>query len=420
MLGLEFDCNYAFEAVKEIVKEPRFTGTPGEERARLIIIGKLEEMGLSPFLEPFSVKTYTIQREELVVEEPRREEIPCSGVGFSGSTGEKGVSGRLVYVETGDRALLPEERGWVGLASSRPEREDWGFLAKRALGLVIAESSPHRELSTVDIPHEWLEEYGELPAVYVRYRDAYKLLKAERVRLTLIQKYREVTSYNIVAEIVGSKYPDEVIVITAHYDSERNAPGAVDNAGGTALALGLAKAMSKRKPKRTLRFVFTAAEELGLRGSLAYVDSHKNELRNIKVVVNLDVHGQAIGTNHAIVTGNPKIAAWLEVLAKTMGMKVKVREDVMSSDGTPFAREGIPVINFYRGGGPTVDMHSKLDDLRYVHPQAYKIIGSFALRVVLELAGAEEFPLPREVTEDMKKKVKEYFEKRGFGKKLRD
>ena len=412
---MKFDCDYAFRVTRELAKEPRFTGTPGEERARTFLAEELRRINLEYSLESFSVKTYKILREELIVEKPYEEEIPCSGIGFSGSTGEDGASGELVYVETVDRALLPEGRGWVGLASSRPEKEDWRFLARKALGLVIAESSPHRDLSTIDVPHEWLEKYGELPAVYVKYGDAYKLLKAERVRLTLIQNYCEVTSYNIVTEISGSKYPDEVIVVTAHYDSERNSPGAVDNAGGTALALGLAKAMSKRKPKRTLRFVFTGAEELGLRGSLAYISSHKDELERIKVVINLDVHGQAIGTNHAIVTGNPKIVAWIEVLAKTLGMKVKVREDVMSSDGTPFAREGIPVINFYRGGGPTVDMHSKLDDLRFVHPQAYRVIGNFALKVLLELADAEEFPLPREVSKDMKKKIEEYFEKRGFG-----
>lgn len=406
---------YACRIVLELSKEPRFTGTEGERRAREIIVSELKTLGLSPSLEGFKVKTYKILEESLEVTKPPLGEVECSGIGFSGSTGEEGVEGRIAYVESGDRALMPSDSGWVALAAVRPSPEDWEFLAKRASALVISESSPHRKLSRLDVPYEWLEDRGQLPAVYVKYNDAVRLLEAERVRVVLRQEYSEVETYNILTEIEGSKYPDEVIMVTAHYDSERGVPGAIDNAGGVALALALAKALASERPKRTVRFLFTAAEELGLRGSLHYVEAHEKELENIKAVINLDVHGQAIGTCSCIVTGNPKMATYAETLAKRMGLKVRVTEDVMSSDGTPFAHKGVPVFNMYRGGGPSHDMHTALDDSRYVHPVAFKVAGVFALQLLRELADAEEFPVPREVTSEMKKKVEEYFKKRGFG-----
>lgn len=70
-------------------------------------------------------------------------------------------------------------------------------------------------------------------------------------------------SYNVVAEIKGAEFPDEVIIIGAHYDSHMSTPGADDNASGVAAGLEIARAFAARKtaPKRTVRFLFYANEE---------------------------------------------------------------------------------------------------------------------------------------------------------------
>lgn len=404
------DVEYAYRLATILSSKPRFTGSAGEVEARERIIEELTRSSYNPALEDFTVKTYEVLKTELTVTAPHVEEIQASAIGFSGET--SGTEGRLVYVENSDRALIPEDDGWIALTSTRPSAENWKLLAKKASGLVVAESSPYRSLSRVEVPWEWRQRYGNLPAVYVSYWDAVRLLKAERVRLVVEQEYRDVVSYNVVAEKRGSKYPEEIILVTAHYDSVRDVPGAVDNAGGAALAMAIARELGGVKLKRTVRFALFSGEELGLRGSLAYVERHKDELKNIILVVNLDVHGGALGSSAAIVSGSKTLKSYVESKAKEVGVNLSVSEDVMSSDSTSFVWKGIPAVNFFRSSGSGHDMHTERDASNHLHPLAFRLIGEFTLKFIVDLANAEEVPFDRELPEDIKRKAEEYFKKK--------
>jgi len=408
----ENPASYIVRLQRLLAQRSRFTASEGEEWARGILRRELEEAGLTPSLEAFEARVYDVEECGLAVVKPWRGEVECSPLGFSGSTSRDGVEAELVYIEAGDRALVPDAKGWVGLAAARPrEPEVWGYLAERASGLVISEGGPYRELSTVCLPYEWYEKYGDLPAVIVKFDDALRLMRAERVRLTLRQRVERRTAYNVVTEVRGSKYPEEVVLLCAHYDSVRGGRGAIDNAGGTAFAVALARAFTGVEVKRTLRLVLFSGEELGLVGSRAYVAAHRDELSEIKMVVNLDVHGGALGTNAAIVTANEKVASYLEALSKSLGVRLDVREDVMSSDSASFAREGVPAVNFYRSSGANQDSHTARDDDRYVGETAYKLLWKLVYRFLSDLLQAEEFPLSREISENVRKSVDKYFKR---------
>ncbi|NAZ25644.1 MAG: M20/M25/M40 family metallo-hydrolase [Thermofilum sp.] len=409
----KFDYTYAYNMALALSRQPRFTGTEGERQARELIVRELESLGYNPSLEKFSVKTYDVVESELEIVKPRSKKVECSVLGFSGETPIEGVEGDILYIENADSILLPEATGWIGLASQRPSREYWKRLIGKASGLVIVEGSPYRELSRVAIPYEWREKMGSLPSVYVRYRDAYELLSAERARLKVVQTYRDAETYNIFATVEGSKYPDEVVYVTAHYDSVQGVPGATDNAGGTAMVLALAKALSASRPKRTVRFALFGAEELGLRGSLFHVNSlSDDEKKKIKAVVNLDVHGGIFGSSAAIISGAKSLRYFVEALAKRVGVNLSISEDVMSSDGSSFAKHGIPAVNLYRASGSGVDIHTVRDSSEHLHPIAFKTIGYFTLLLLEEILNAEEIPFEREIPEDIKKKVEEYFSRR--------
>jgi hypothetical protein len=87
------------------------------------------------------------------------------------------------------------------------------------------------------------------------------------------------TKRNVIGELTGSVYPDSVLFITGHYDAtagnpyiaEPTAPGADDNASGTACVLECARILSQYNFEKTIRFVTFAGEEQGLVGSQAYV-----------------------------------------------------------------------------------------------------------------------------------------------------
>jgi len=94
-------------------------------------------------------------------------------------------------------------------------------------------------------------------------------------------------SYNILAEVVGSTYPEEIVVIGGHVDSWDVGQGAMDDGGGIfsaweALRIihDLVQAGTLPRPKRTIRVVMWVDEEIGQEGAAQYVQQHLAELPN--------------------------------------------------------------------------------------------------------------------------------------------
>ena len=87
-------------------------------------------------------------------------------------------------------------------------------------------------------------------------------------------------SKNVIGEIVGSTYPDEIVVVGAHIDSWDVGHGAHDDAGGCVAAWETLRLLNRLglKPKRTIRCVMWTNEENGGRGNKAYRDMHMDEL----------------------------------------------------------------------------------------------------------------------------------------------
>jgi hypothetical protein len=97
---------------------------------------------------------------------------------------------------------------------------------------------------------------------------------------------------NVVAEKVGAQRPGEIVLLTAHIDSVSStsaAPGADDNASGTAAVMAMAQIMNAHQFQRTVRFVLFTGEEQGLCGSAAYAGKAAAADEEIVAVYNLDM-----------------------------------------------------------------------------------------------------------------------------------
>lgn len=110
--------------------------------------------------------------------------------------------------------------------------------------------------------------------------------------------------YNIVAEIDGSEDEEAIYIVGAHYDAISEnpfhlAPGAEDNASGTAALLTLAKVFDTHKPKATIRFIAFSGEEAGLYGSKNYVANliANGEQDNVRGVFIMDMIGYTADDN---------------------------------------------------------------------------------------------------------------------------
>ncbi len=98
---------------------------------------------------------------------------------------------------------------------------------------------------------------------------------------------------NFIAELTGSKHPDKIIVIGAHYDSVYGSPGANDNASGVAVLLALAESFKDNQQPLTVRFLFFANEEppffhTGQMGSYAYASDCSEKNEHITAMIALD------------------------------------------------------------------------------------------------------------------------------------
>lgn len=104
---------------------------------------------------------------------------------------------------------------------------------------------------------------------------------------------------SVVATIIGSTYPDEIVVIGGHLDStagyfgaeKAKAPGADDNASGIAVVTETIRLLVQNgyKPSRTIKFMGYAAEEVGLRGSKAIADDFKKRKLNVIGAIQFDM-----------------------------------------------------------------------------------------------------------------------------------
>lgn len=101
------------------------------------------------------------------------------------------------------------------------------------------------------------------------------------------QQFRKgpISNYNVVAEIPGTEKPDEVVIVSGHFDSwdGPGSQGACDNGTGSSVVLETARILCAvgAKPKRTIRFILWTGEEQGLFGSREYVKQHAAEMDKI-------------------------------------------------------------------------------------------------------------------------------------------
>lgn len=98
---------------------------------------------------------------------------------------------------------------------------------------------------------------------------------------------------NVVASKRGLRLPDEVVVLSAHYDHIEGCNGADDNASGVAVVLEAARALKEKPLDRTVVFAFWDLEETGLKGSAAYAERARSEGVKITQMVSLDGIGFA-------------------------------------------------------------------------------------------------------------------------------
>ena len=191
------------------------------------------------------------------------------------------------------------------------------------------------------------------------------------------------TSHNIGAIKKGSKYPDEYILFTAHWDhiginndikdgSDNIYNGAVDNATGVAALLELSKRFSLKETDRSILFLSVTLEESGLLGSEYFANNSPIPLRNVVAGFNFDaIHPSGL-SNDMVVIGYG--ASELEDLLELELIKQNryVNPDptpekgfFYRSDHISFAKRGVPMLYSNNGSDLVEGGRDKAFNLAY-------------------------------------------------------
>jgi carboxypeptidase Q len=156
--------------------------------------------------------------------------------------------------------------------------------AKYGAKAVIVRSMSH---ATDNSPHtgatRYDSNYAKIPAVAIGLQDADWLseqVKKSEVNVTLKTNgyfLPDTIGHNIIGELKGSAFPDEIITVGGHLDSWDNCEGAHDDGAGCVQTIEILRAFKAigYQPKRTIRFVLFANEENGTRGAAKYAEEAK-------------------------------------------------------------------------------------------------------------------------------------------------
>jgi carboxypeptidase Q len=239
-----------------------------------------------------------------------------------------------------------------------------------------------------------------------------------KVELDVKTEYYDETApngFNVVAELPGTDPSGEYVLLGAHLDGVGTGTGATDNGAGVAVmmeALRILKTVGAH-PKRTIRIGLWGAEEEGLLGSKAYVQSHladvktmalKPEHQKIAAYFNLDngtgrIHGVWMQGNLAIV---PIFEEWIKPL-RDLEVTTLTPQSVRGSDYLSFDDVGIPAFQFMqdRLEYNSRTHHSNMDMLDRVQRddlvQMAVVVATFAYNTAARDEKLPRKPLPQPV-----------------------
>jgi aminopeptidase S len=161
---------------------------------------------------------------------------------------------------------------------------------------------------------------------------------------------------NLLAELPGTD-PSRVVMLGAHLDSVPNGPGINDNGSGVAAVLAIAEAVRLLgPPAATLRFAFWDAEEIGRRGSSAYVAALSGgDLAQIDAYLNLDIVGSPnfvrfVYSEPNAARGSGAISDLFRAHFVAEGLAWKPIDLTGKTDHAPFTEAGVPTSGLFSGG----------------------------------------------------------------------
>lgn len=256
-------------------------------------------------------------------------------------------------------------------------------------------------------------------AAWIFDKEFDNIVAGEKAQIIFNADYldKPVGTENVLGLLKGTEKPDEVVVITAHYDhigitnGEVN-NGANDDGSGTVTVLELAEAFAaaaakKKGPKRSILFMTVTGEEKGLLGSRYYTDMDPIlPLANTVANLNVDMVGRfdeahKDNPDYIYVIGSDKLSDDLHALSESVNKTYTNLEldytyndendpnrFYYRSDHYNFAKNNIPIIFYFNGVHE--DYHQPTDTVDKIDFEAIQKVGRLVFHTAWEIANRDE------------------------------
>ena len=339
-----------------VIKTPSGAGNgtavagSAEERALADTIAQeMSKLGLKVQREPFAVRAYTYGPVTLSANGKALTAISLHAAGGTWGTRDGvpyrrgneagGHRVRATLVDAGDGYAADYDRaGDVrGKAVLVRRGQPWPVYqileaAHRGASALLLYDYPDAVDTGIRQDSMWYHE--QVPMVAISKHDAAQLqaqLHSGPVEIALENRIDsgDGWSQNVVGTITGSEFPDEYVVVSAHYD--RWWQSAQDNCAGVAVMLEFARAIKAGwRPRRSILFVATGGEEAGieaseqdwLAGSHAFVSAHPEILRRLVYDFNIDLAGWT--STRGNLASTPEIVAHQQKVLTDLGASDRI------------------------------------------------------------------------------------------------
>ncbi len=313
--------------------------------------------------------------------------------------GKEKIAGKIVFF---NRPMNPE---FIATGRAYGEAGDQrnrgpGVAAKYGAAGALTRSLT---LAFDDIPHTgattYLPDQPKIPAAALSTAAAGQLsaiLKKDpdlKVTMKINSKwFDDAPSHNVIGEIRGSEFPNEIILVGGHLDSWDIAPGAHDNGSGCVQSIEVLRIFKTLgiKPRHTIRCVLFTNEENGTRGSAAYAAAAKEKKEKHIFAIETDNGGfQPRGFNLGSTQGSvhEKAARW-RTLFEPYGIYA-FNKGTGGTDVTPLMAQGATVAGLTPDSQRYFDYHhTRIDSLDKVNPRELAI-GAASLAALIWLVDTQ-------------------------------
>jgi hypothetical protein len=286
------------------------------------------------------------------------------------------------------------------VASDEMEGRETGSIGQKKAGEYLIN---HYKTNNVPFPKGATNYYQKIPSAFLKDQSNDDLPDSE----------------NIWAFIEGSEKPNEIIVISAHYDhigieNGEVYNGADDDGSGTVALLEIAQAfqMAKKEgygPKRSVLFLHVTGEEHGLLGSSYYTDNPLFPMANTVTDINIDMIGRHDefhneSSNYVYLIGSDYLSTDLYNICESVNKnyvnlfldyKFNDKSDpnrfYYRSDHYNFAKYGVPSVFLF--SGVHADYHKASDEVDKIEFDALKKRTQLAFAIAWEIANRENRPV---------------------------